>query len=217
MKLAGHYAYAGRDVVCSEVCAILGAKAVEEVHNHHNYAWREVHGGEDAWVVRRGATPAFPGQRGFVGATMGEPAVILEGVESEAAREALYSTVHGAGRAMSRTQAAGRRRRRWACRSCDWVQPPHTPKPDACTQCGGAVAKRWVQVTEGAIDYPGVQAELAAKGIELRGGAADEAPAACKRLEEVLAHHQGTVRVLHTLRPIGVAMAGAETFDPYKD
>jgi tRNA-splicing ligase RtcB (3'-phosphate/5'-hydroxy nucleic acid ligase) len=217
MKLAGRYAYAGRDVVCAEVCRILGAQPLEEVHNHHNYAWREEHGGETAWVVRKGATPAFPGQRGFVGATMGEPAVILEGIESDAAREALYSTVHGAGRAMSRMQAAGRRRPRWACRECDWVQPPHTPKPDACPQCGGAVAKRWVQVSEGLIDFPTVQAELAANGIELRGGAADEAPGAYKRLDDVLAHHEGTVRVLHTLRPIGVAMAGADTFDPYKD
>jgi tRNA-splicing ligase RtcB len=217
MKLAGRYAYAGRDVVCAEVCRILGAEALEEVHNHHNYAWREEHGGESAWVVRKGATPAFPGQRGFVGATMGEPAVILEGVESDAAREALYSTVHGAGRAMSRTQAAGRRRPKWACTVCDWVQPPHTPKPDACPQCNGTVKKRWVQISEGAIDFPTVQEELAAQGIELRGGAADEAPGAYKRLSEVLAYHEGTVRVLHTLRPVGVAMAGADTFDPYKD
>jgi tRNA-splicing ligase RtcB (3'-phosphate/5'-hydroxy nucleic acid ligase) len=217
MALAGRYAYAGRDVVCAEVCRILGATAVEEVHNHHNYAWREEHGGEQVWVVRKGATPAFPGQRGFVGATMGEPAVILEGVESDTARDALYSTVHGAGRVMSRTQAAGRRRPKWACTRCDWVQPPHTPKPDACPQCGGAVKKRWVQLSEGAIDFPTVRAELAARGIELRGGAADEAPAAYKRLDEVLAHHEGTVRILHTLRPIGVAMAGADTFDPYKD
>jgi tRNA-splicing ligase RtcB len=33
----------------------------------------------------------------------------------------------------------------------------------------------------------------------------------------VLAHHAGTVRILHRLIPIGVAMAPAETFDPYKD
>jgi tRNA-splicing ligase RtcB len=217
MRLAGRYAYAGRDVVCEQVCRILGAEALEEVHNHHNYAWREQHGGAEAWVVRKGATPAFPGQRGFVGATMGEPAVILEGVESETAREALYSTVHGAGRAMSRTQAAGRRRPRWACRRCDWVQPPRTPKPDACPRCRGRLAKRWMQVSEGAIDFPAVQAELAGRGIELRGGAADEAPGAYKRLSDVLAQHEGTVRVLHTLRPIGVAMAGADTFDPYKD
>ena len=38
--------------------------SVEEVHNHHNFAWREEHGGEDYWVVREGCTPAFPGQRG---------------------------------------------------------------------------------------------------------------------------------------------------------
>ena len=41
-------------------------------------------------------TPAFPGQEGFVGATMGE-----------------HSTVRGAGRVMSRTKAAGKQRKRW--------------------------------------------------------------------------------------------------------
>jgi tRNA-splicing ligase RtcB len=111
MTLAGRYAYAGRDVVVTKVLEVLGAEAVEEVHNHHNFAWIEEHDGEVWWVVRKGATPAFPGQRGFVGATMGEPSVILEGVESPASASALYSTVHGAGRAMSRTAAAGRSRR----------------------------------------------------------------------------------------------------------
>ena len=68
------------------------------VHNHHNYAWREDHNGEQFWVVRKGATPAFPGRRGFVGGMMCEQSVILEGVENEHARYSLYSTVHGAGR-----------------------------------------------------------------------------------------------------------------------
>ncbi len=72
MNLAGEYAYAGRDWVCQRVARILGAEIQEEVHNHHNFAWRESHGGEDYWVVRKGATPAFPGQKGFVGGTMGE-------------------------------------------------------------------------------------------------------------------------------------------------
>ena len=101
---------------------------------------------------------------------------------------------------MSRTQAAGRSRPEWACPDCDWVQPPHTPQPDACPQCAGTVKKRRVQITAGAIDFPTVQAELAAQGIELRGGAADEAPDAYKRLDAVLAAHGDTVRVLHTLR-----------------
>ena len=71
-------------------------------------------GGEDFWVVRKGATPAFPGQQGFVGGSMGDDAVILEGVESSLSRAAYYSTVHGAGRVMSRTAARGRVDRRTA-------------------------------------------------------------------------------------------------------
>jgi tRNA-splicing ligase RtcB (3'-phosphate/5'-hydroxy nucleic acid ligase) len=66
------------------------------------------HDGQDYWVVRKGATPAFPGQRGFVGGSMGDISVIIKGVDSPKAKEALYSTVHGAGRLMSRTEAAGK-------------------------------------------------------------------------------------------------------------
>jgi tRNA-splicing ligase RtcB len=120
MRLTGEYAYAGREVVSGQVLEILGAEPFgEPVHNHHNFAWQEEHGGESFWVVRKGATPAWPGQRGFVGATMGEPAVILEGVDGELAAGALHSTVHGAGRAMSLTAAAGKSRKRWTCLSRD--------------------------------------------------------------------------------------------------
>ena len=83
-----------------------------EVHNHHNFAWREEHFGRAYWVIRKGCTPARPGQEGFVGGSMGDESVILEGVESPENDQALYSTVHGAGRVMSRSQAAGRVRRR---------------------------------------------------------------------------------------------------------
>lgn len=112
MQLAGRYAYAGRDIVIDQVLDILGAKALDEVHNHHNYAWKETHDGHEYIVVRKGATPAAPGQRGFVGGSMGDISVILEGKDSAKSREAFYSTVHGAGRIMSRTKAAGRRRGR---------------------------------------------------------------------------------------------------------
>jgi RNA-splicing ligase RtcB len=50
----------------------------------------------------------FPGQRGFVGGSMGDDAVIVEGVDGPAARAALYSTVHGAGRAFGRKEAKRR-------------------------------------------------------------------------------------------------------------
>ena len=62
-----------------------------------------------------------------------------------------------------------------------------------------------------------MDAWLREKGVTLRGGDVDESPMAYRRLPEVLARHEGTIRVLHTLRPFGVVMAGENEFDPYKD
>lgn len=218
MELAGKYAYAGRDVVVDTVLGILGATVDFEVHNHHNFAWREEHDGENWWVIRKGCTPAFPGQQGFVGSTMAEPSVILEG--TDAAKDALFSTVHGAGRAMSRTEAAGRKRKRWTCnnRDCDWVQPPKTHRPDACPDCGATkLRKHWTQDRAGKVDWDAEREKVKALGVELRGAAADEAAPAYKRLDQVLAAQGDTIRILHTLRPIGVAMAGPDIYDPFKD
>jgi len=190
MGLAGRYAYAGRDWVCSKVASILGVREVESVHNHHNFAWHETHAGEDLWVVRKGATPAAPGQRGFVGGSMGDDSVILEGAETPEAAEVLYSTVHGAGRVMSRTQAAGKAK--WS---------------------GG----RKVRVSRGLVDMESVRARIKSQGIELRGAGADEAPEVYKRLPEVLAQHGSTIKIVHRLKPLVVCMAGEDEFDPYKD
>ena len=152
-----------------------------------------------------------------MGGSMGDGSVILEGVESEASRAGLYSTVHGAGRVMSRTQAAGKSRMRWTCVNGDWAQPPRSHKPSRCPRCGGKLVRARVQVSAGRVDWPAVRERLARQGIVLRGGAADEAPEVYKRLPEVLAAHAGTIRVLHRLRPLGVAMAGAGTVDPFRD
>jgi len=232
MELAGAYAYAGRDVVVDKVLEILGATALHEVHNHHNFAWSETHHGVDVWVVRKGCTPAFPGQEGFVGATMGEPSVILRGVDSPAGKDLLRSTVHGAGRVMSRTQAAGRMGTRAECSERDcrfWVTWGHYRHErdragagnDRFTLCpehpDGKMSKRRGRIKDGLIDFGAVQAGLVAQGVELRGGAADEAPDAYKRLDVVLAAHADTVEILHRLTPIGVAMAAADTYDPFKD
>ncbi len=219
MELAGEYAYAGRDVVVAKVLEILGAEAVHEVHNHHNFAWREEHFGRTYWVIRKGCTPARPGQEGFVGGSMGDESVVLEGVESDDNADALYSTVHGAGRVMSRTQAAGRvrRRKRWACtwRDC----PVVSDREGTCPEHGSKLRKTWLeeQVAPGRVDWPGVQSRLREQGIVLIGGGADEAPEVYKRLPEVLAAHGKTIRVTRTLRPLGVAMAGRDVRDPYKD
>ncbi len=224
MELAGEYAYAGRDVVVAKVLEILSAEPMHEVHNHHNFAWREEHGGRTFWVIRKGCTPAWPGQEGFVGGSMGDESVILEGVESGEAEESLHSTVHGAGRIMSRTHAAGRlrRRKRWVCGhpGCNRVCDATTPKRGACSEHPDATPKKvWVeeQLRPGVVDWAAVKARLRQQGIVLVGGGADEAPEVYKRLPDVLDAHAGSIRVKHTLRPLGVAMAGRDVDDPYRD
>jgi tRNA-splicing ligase RtcB len=193
MNLAGRYAYAGREWVARKVVQLLGGREVALVHNHHNFAWVEEHGGERFHVVRKGATPAFPGQLGFVGGSMGDDAVIIRGATTDdpAVRDvqarALFSTVHGAGRVMSRTAAAGKRTRRG-----------QVIKPGAISR---EMMLEWVQ----------------RKGVVLRGGGTDESPHVYRRLTDVLAAQGPTVEVLHVLRPLIVVMAGADEFDPYKD
>jgi tRNA-splicing ligase RtcB len=196
MHLAGRYAYAGRDWVCAKVASLLGAKIEEEIHNHHNFAWEEEHGGRTLWVVRKGATPAFPGQKGFVGGSMGDISVILEGVESADGAHSLYSTVHGAGRVMGRREAAGVKK---------WKFVP------------GSEKKEQVVVKEGKVSRQMLREWIDPLGVELRGAGTDESPHCYKRLPEVLAAHADSVNVLHTLTPLGVAMAGEDEIDPYKD
>jgi hypothetical protein len=121
---------------------------------------------------------------------------------------------------MSRTQAAGRvrRRKRWACshRDCDRIFDTDGLCPDHPT---ARMRKVWVaeQISPGVVDWQAVQSRLREQGIVLVGGGADEAPEVYKRLPEVLDAHAGSIRVKHTLRPLGVAMAGRDVFDPYKD
>ena len=190
MRLGGRYAYAGRDWVCQRVASMLGARIVEEIHNHHNFAWQEEHDGRNLWVTRKGATPAFPGQKGFVGGSMGDISVILEGMESAESKTALHSTVHGAGRIMSRTQASGRSR---------WRKG------------------RKVQLKPGQIGRKQMLDHIGRMGVELRGAGTDEAPQVYKHLPAVLEHHRASIRILHTFTPLGVAMAGEDEYDPYRD
>lgn len=210
MELAGEYAYAGRETAVAKVLEILGNPAVlDTVHNHHNFSWLENHFGEDVWVVRKGATPLFPEQRGFVGGSMGDNAVIIEGVDEEAGDVALWSAPHGAGRAMSRTEAKGKSRKRCQCVHCGHTQGRGEAAFAKCPECNSPdIEKRWVQESEGRINWTTVTHDLKRKGIELRGAAADEAPGAYKRLPAVLEAHSAYVRVTHQLRPIGVVMAG---------
>jgi tRNA-splicing ligase RtcB len=58
---------------------------------------------------------------------------------------------------------------------------------------------------------------VARAGVELCGAGVDESPDCYKRLPEVLDENGDSIRILHTLKPIGVAMAGKNEYDPFKD
>lgn len=195
MNLAGAYAYAGREWVARKVVSIMGGTEMDLVHNHHNFAWKEKHDKHgEVVVVRKGATPAWPGQRGFVGGSMGDDAAILKGAEPEdedtltqhLQRTALYSTVHGAGRVMSRTAAKGK-----------W--------------------RKGVRKEVGLVTHEMMREWIDGRGVILRGGDLDEAPQAYRRLPDVLEAQGDTVDILHTLRPVIVCMAPGSTRDPYRD
>ena len=196
MKLAGRYAYAGRDYVIDQVLRILGTHAEEEIHNHHNFAWEE----DGLIVVRKGATP-LTSAPAFIGGSMGDVSVIVRGTGEDIG--ALSSAPHGAGRVMSRTQAAGK-----------WMKQRVTrTAPD------GTTYEKKIRVRNkatAAIDWDAVRADLTERGIVVLGAGADEAPGVYKGLDAVLAHHPN-IEVLHRLAPLGVVMAGEDEFDPYKD
>lgn len=192
MEIGGQYAYAGRDWVCDRVARIIGGSVLDSVHNHHNFAWRETHNGDEMWVCRKGATPAFPSQRGFVGGSMGENSVILHGVESDYGADSMYSTIHGAGRVMGRKQATGVIKKNKTTGEVRVVREPMVTQD---------MMQEWVTRA----------------GIELRGAGVDESPHCYKRLDEVLEYHSGMVEIEHVLTPIIVVMAGSHEFDPYKD
>lgn len=227
MELAGQYAYAGRDYVINQVLDILGAKAVAEVHNHHNYAWLE----DGLWVVRKGATP-LTREPAFIGGSMGDISVIVKGApipeggmigDKRAVIDIgnICSAPHGAGRVMSRTAAAGKLRKMWVCtdRGCDF-KPIRAmgdgSTPDVIEHEHKLRKVRMRDPETAGIDWDATRASLKERGIVVLGAGADEAPGVYKDLATVLAAHSN-IQIIETLRPIGVVMAGADEFDPYKD
>lgn len=102
MELMGKYASANHACIHQHIVKALGAKVLLSVENHHNFAWKEVHDGQEVIVHRKGATPAGPGVLGVIPGSMASPAFIVRGKGNEAS---LSSAAHGAGRRMSRKKA----------------------------------------------------------------------------------------------------------------
>jgi len=75
------------------------------VNCHHNYVAREHHYGKDVLLTRKGAVRARVGDLGIIPGSMGTRSYIVRGKGNP---ESFDSCSHGAGRAMSRTEAKKR-------------------------------------------------------------------------------------------------------------
>ncbi len=102
MNLMGDYASANHEVIHRLVTRLLGAEIIGGVENHHNFAWKEEHGGRELIVHRKGATPAGKGALGVIPGSMASPAYVVRG---RGVAESFDSASHGAGRRMSRKKA----------------------------------------------------------------------------------------------------------------
>jgi len=131
MNAAANYAFVNRLMLAAIATYTLydlygSAASVKPIYDvAHNIVKREVHGGRELYVHRKGATRAFPasrmqgtsfahiGQPVLIPGSMGTASYILVG--NEGSEASLHSVNHGAGRVLSRTDALkapeGRRRR----------------------------------------------------------------------------------------------------------
>ncbi|HET9443466.1 MAG TPA: RtcB family protein, partial [Acidimicrobiales bacterium] len=107
MHWAQDYARANRDqmmdAAMAQVLAFLGrGRETRRINCHHNFTQREVHGGRELWITRKGAIKADVGDLGVIPGSMGTRSYIVRGLGNPAS---WTSCSHGAGRRHSRTQA----------------------------------------------------------------------------------------------------------------
>jgi tRNA-splicing ligase RtcB len=88
------------------LCEVIPGVVIEkEINTHHNYATVENHFGKDVLLTRKGAIKADKGDVGIIPGSMGAKSYIVRGLGNPLS---FNSCSHGAGRAMSRTEAKKR-------------------------------------------------------------------------------------------------------------
>ena len=113
VQWAQSYALANRTLMMAAVLEALAATRLLPsfrttelaVNCHHNYVQLEEHYGEEVYVTRKGAVSARKGQVGIIPGSMGARSFIVRGKGNP---ESFHSCSHGAGRALSRTEARKR-------------------------------------------------------------------------------------------------------------
>ena len=110
---AQDYAMTNRRLMMEAVVQAVGTvpgippfeAGVTAVNCHHNYVARERHGGREVFITRKGAVRAGTSDLGIIPGSMGARSYIVRGRGSA---ESYESCSHGAGRAMSRSEAKRR-------------------------------------------------------------------------------------------------------------
>ena len=102
MELAGRFSKACHDIIHFKIEKALQAKRIARFENFHNFAWREIIDGRNAIVHRKGATPAGLGVVGLIPGSNTTRTYIVDGNGNA---DSIFSSSHGAGRAMSRKAA----------------------------------------------------------------------------------------------------------------
>ncbi len=100
MELMGKYAAANHYLIHRTIAKLLGVHVFLDIENHHNFAWKENHFGQEVIVHRKGATPAGKGVIGIIPGSMATPGYVVRG---KGIAESMNSASHGAGRRLSRT------------------------------------------------------------------------------------------------------------------
>ena len=192
MTLAGEYAYAGREWVVEQV----RLHPLRQGHRHR---------AQPPQLRLAGAPRRARAVGGAQGRDAGvsRPARLCRRLDGRQRRHPLGHRERGR-RAEPVLDRARRRPR-------DVAHPGARPLGEGPGKTGKRVRQ------QGRVRHDEMQAWLREKGVHLVGGDLDEAPQAYRRLPDVLAHHAGTIKIEHTLRPFIVVMAGADVFDPFKD
>jgi len=108
---AKRFATASRKAMAEEAGKVLnrllncGIRWETMIASDHNHVAREHHGGRELWVHRKGAMSAQQGEPGVLPGSMGTSSFHVEG---RGCVDALCSSAHGAGRALSRGVARNR-------------------------------------------------------------------------------------------------------------
>jgi tRNA-splicing ligase RtcB len=91
------------DSAMREVFTFVGSgRETRRINCHHNFTQREVHGGVELWITRKGAIKAGRDDLGVIPGSMGTRSYVVRGRGNPTSWQ---SCAHGAGRRHSRTQA----------------------------------------------------------------------------------------------------------------